>query len=277
VGTDRSTQDDLVVGASSDVTASLRRTHQLLEGELQRSRFAHETLQNSTNALNSLNESYSTLDDLLASAKGLISTLVSSQKSDTWYLESAVYILVGVIGWLIFRRWFFGPIKYFIWWPIRLGIRLCLGFLYTVLNLLFGISAGQGVASGSAGLSASSDMGNAPSSSTTSLKIQPSAAGGFPKRAAGMEKPSIKVGLGGGRVERSEAEMRKDEETRLSDEVGKMADGTKEQEQQQQGSHAEGSAGGGTVLRERAADERPNPKKRMMEEPPAGARPQDEL
>ena len=38
------TQDELVVNASSDVTAALRRTHQLMQTELQRSQFAHETL-----------------------------------------------------------------------------------------------------------------------------------------------------------------------------------------------------------------------------------------
>jgi hypothetical protein len=38
------THDDLVVNTSSDVTAALRRTHQLMQTELSRSQFAQETL-----------------------------------------------------------------------------------------------------------------------------------------------------------------------------------------------------------------------------------------
>ena len=36
--------DDLLVNASSDVTAALRRTHQLMQSELSRSQFANDTL-----------------------------------------------------------------------------------------------------------------------------------------------------------------------------------------------------------------------------------------
>jgi hypothetical protein len=41
---DKLTHDDLVVNASSDVTAALRRTHNLMQAELSRSQFAQETL-----------------------------------------------------------------------------------------------------------------------------------------------------------------------------------------------------------------------------------------
>ncbi len=41
-------KDDVVVNASSDVTAALRRTHQLMQSELSRSQFAHDTLRGST-------------------------------------------------------------------------------------------------------------------------------------------------------------------------------------------------------------------------------------
>ncbi|TPX22950.1 hypothetical protein DIZ76_014831 [Coccidioides immitis] len=42
------THDDLVVDASNDVTAALRRTHQLMQSELSRSQFAQQTLGNRT-------------------------------------------------------------------------------------------------------------------------------------------------------------------------------------------------------------------------------------
>jgi hypothetical protein len=38
------TQEDLVLNASNDVTAALRRTHYLMQAELSRSQFAQETL-----------------------------------------------------------------------------------------------------------------------------------------------------------------------------------------------------------------------------------------
>lgn len=37
-------RDEVVVNVSSDVTAALRRTHQLMQSELSRSQFAHDTL-----------------------------------------------------------------------------------------------------------------------------------------------------------------------------------------------------------------------------------------
>ena len=43
-GQEKLSQDELAVNASQDVTAALRRTHQLLQSELSRSQFAHDTL-----------------------------------------------------------------------------------------------------------------------------------------------------------------------------------------------------------------------------------------
>ncbi|POS86358.1 hypothetical protein EPUL_000570, partial [Erysiphe pulchra] len=71
------------INASSDVTAALRRTHDLMANELSRSQFVHDTLKESTEALAQLAETYSTLDSLLLKSKNLVGTLLSSQKSDT--------------------------------------------------------------------------------------------------------------------------------------------------------------------------------------------------
>lgn len=80
-------EDEVLVNASSDVTAALRRTHQLMLTELQRSRFAQETLERGTAQLKELDQQYAGLDSLLKNSKSLLSTLFTSQKSDTWYLE----------------------------------------------------------------------------------------------------------------------------------------------------------------------------------------------
>jgi protein transport protein SEC20 len=42
--TEKLSHGDIVKNASSDVTAALRRTHQLMQAELSRSQFAHQTL-----------------------------------------------------------------------------------------------------------------------------------------------------------------------------------------------------------------------------------------
>ena len=47
-GLEKLTHDDLVVNASSDVTAALRRTHHLMQAELSRSQFAQDTLGSSS-------------------------------------------------------------------------------------------------------------------------------------------------------------------------------------------------------------------------------------
>ncbi|KAF7717516.1 Uncharacterized protein PECH_002248 [Penicillium ucsense] len=131
------TQDDLVLNASNDVTAALRRTHTLMQAELSRSQFAQETLEQSTAAISSLSESYSSLDTLLANSRSLANSLLRSQKSDTWYLETAFYILVGTISWLIFRRILYGPMWWLVWLPVKLSMR----FMLMVLGAL-GMSKG---------------------------------------------------------------------------------------------------------------------------------------
>lgn len=114
------TQQDLLLSATTDVTTSLRRTHALLTNELSRSRFAQETLEASNAALGELNERYGSFGELLERSRGLIGTLMRSQKSDTWYLETAIWVLVATIGWLVFRRVLYGPLWWFVWVPLKM-------------------------------------------------------------------------------------------------------------------------------------------------------------
>ncbi|KAJ3506544.1 hypothetical protein NM208_g16065 [Fusarium decemcellulare] len=102
------------------MTNALRRTHDLIQAELARSEFAHQTLTESSAALKSLNESYTSLDTMLASSRDLLGTLVRSQKSDTWYLQTSFYMLLTTIGWLVFRRLLYGPMWWLVWLPLRL-------------------------------------------------------------------------------------------------------------------------------------------------------------
>lgn len=108
------------LAASSDVTASFRRLHALTQTQLQMSAAAMQTLGDSTQQLRQLGQSYSRMDDLLASSRDLLGTLLHSQKSDTWYLQTALYMLVATAGWLVFRRLLYGPLWWFVWLPVRL-------------------------------------------------------------------------------------------------------------------------------------------------------------
>lgn len=252
------TQDEVLVNASTDVTSALRRTHDLLTSELSRSRFAQETLDQSTAALADLGERYGSLDDLLSSSKNLLGTLVRSQKSDTWYLETAFYILVVTLSWLVFRRLIYGPAWWFIWLPLKLFVFKPFVFIFTA----FGIT---GKASPSAATSGTIV-------SRPPLRVQPSAKGGIPKFAIPNDQrrqQPIPVGVGG-----KGAKVGKDGRLQdlgldgsLSQQIGQMVEASR-QEAQQAG-HAEELKpvirGDGTPLPERGDLPR-NPKKRMVEE-----------
>ncbi|KAI4591511.1 hypothetical protein KJ359_013299 [Pestalotiopsis sp. 9143b] len=116
-------KDDQAVASSGDVTSALRRTHDMMAAELSRSDFARRTLQESTQALAQLGESYSSLDVMLASSRDLLGTLMTSQKSDTWYLQTSFYMLAVTNCWLVFRRLLYGPLWWLVWLPLRLLFR----------------------------------------------------------------------------------------------------------------------------------------------------------
>ncbi|KAK0731745.1 hypothetical protein B0H67DRAFT_501619 [Lasiosphaeris hirsuta] len=112
-----------VVTASSDVTSALRRTHALIAGEVAKSAFATQTLAESTAALQELQQTYAGLDGLLARSRDLVGTLLTSQKSDTWYLRTAFYVLLATLSWLVFRRFLYGPLWWVLWLPARTAWR----------------------------------------------------------------------------------------------------------------------------------------------------------
>ncbi|KAM3433400.1 hypothetical protein NHJ13734_006471 [Beauveria thailandica] len=118
-----SEEEQRTVGASSSVTASLRRAHDLVASELGRSEYAHQTLSESSAALRRLDDSYGSLDSMLGRSRELLGTLLRSQKSDTWYLQTAFYMLATTAAWLVFRRLLYGPL----WWLVLLPLRILFG------------------------------------------------------------------------------------------------------------------------------------------------------
>jgi len=258
--------------ASSDVTAALRRTHNLLSTELSRSRFAQETFDQSTAALSELGEHYSNLDTILTNSRNLLGTLLRSQKSDTWYLETAFYILLATLCWLFFRRVLYGPfvkLPLFFW-----NILLFLG-KWIILRPIWFFLTLTGVITTRPATTAARNSAALPSSSRPPLIVQPSAKGGVPKFAmsdrTGMGKGGgIPAGAGGGGAKQG---MDPGLQGKMSEQIAKMHEQSSEQATQAAGQNEarEAEAGkelpkraDGTVLQERGDVPR-NPKKKMFE------------
>ena len=242
-------EDEVIVNASSDVTAALRQTHQLMLAELERSRFAQETLERGTAQLKQLDEQYTNLDTLLASSRSLLSTLVTSQKSDTWYLETAFWILICTCGWLFFRRILYGPLYLFILWPVKLGFRLLL--------LIISATGLTGASSQVASPSSLDDIQPCLNSVQSIYATMPSnmIQGDVDKRGDGGEKQSD-PSLDGSLTQQIGQMVEKARQT------DKDSENQKEEEQAEKKEPVR--RGDGTVLRERG-DIPPNPKKRVFD------------
>ena len=128
-----SEKDRLTVGASSRVTESLRQMHASLQSELERSEYANETMRESTKSFQQLHESYSSLEVMLTNSRDLVGTLLRSQKSDTWYLQTSFYMLAVVGSWLVFRRLLYGPTWWLFYQPFRFLVLPVLGPLFRIL------------------------------------------------------------------------------------------------------------------------------------------------
>lgn len=243
-----------------------------MASELSRSQFAHDTLKESTAALETLSEQYSIVDTMLSSSKNLLGTLLRSNKSDTWYLETAFYILCATCVWLIWRRLLYGPTWWFFWFPMKMFIKGWTG-VFTAVGILGGTPDDGGMSLANSATSSAVMHGN-PVEHVQATR---------PAKAAGdMGQPprNVRVGGGGrgapvrganvpgavpneGYVVEAEAES-------VSEQVGKIIDGSRGMDE-----GAELWAGDeGEVLE---VVEEPNPKKRMWEDGKEEGRLRDEL
>lgn len=262
----QTTQQDMLLTATSDVTASLRRTHTLLTSELSRSRFAQETLDASNRALEELNTRYGDLNDMLKASRGLVSTLLRSNKSDTWYLETSMYILLATLAWLVFRRLLYGPMWWIIWLPLRNMLKVIWFFGGAAVGLINQQKAER-------------EVGRA-MSSLTALSSATSTASAV--RMEGTEVPQASV---------HDDDVERSAPGSLSEEIGSRAEWTmtgiamatepsqpEGQSQQGDGQRQEVRRGDQQPLRERdPVKEPPNPKKRMFEADKEDTKKRDEL
>ncbi len=247
-------KEEKEVNASSDVTLALRRAHDMMAAELSRSHFARETLEESSAALAQLSESYNTLDTLLLNSRNLLGTLLRSQKSDTWYLETAFYILSATIAWLVFRRFLYGPMWWFLWFPMKMFIKGWTG-VFTAMGIIGGSTA----------------VSNVSSMAESQTIIHNSATRGPRPTISGARAPSVNVG-GGGRgapVRQSNtppSSIPESSSQSVSEQVGKIIDESQDEpitEQSEDGKYSEEAS----QERVDEAENQPNPNKRMWEEP----------
>jgi len=183
-----------------------------------------------------LDETYSSLDTLLNSSKNLLGTLLRSQKSDTWYLETAFYILCVTIGWLVWRRLLYGPTWWLLYFPVKMFIKGCIG-VFTVMGLLGGSTSDVGFSSVVGGQTVIHGSGT--------VVATPS---GLNENA-----PTIRTGS----VE-NEAPIQSVDNP-LSEQVGRLID---------ESGNREGASGedGNHTLEDKTTEDLPNPKKRMFED-----------
>ena len=192
-----------------------------------------------------------------------MSSLIHSQKSDTWYLESAFYILAATIGWLVFRRLIYGPGWWLLYLPTKWLWRLSLFAVQLFVASLSAVAGTVGAKNQSRALSQASE------SIAKSLAQKPTGTGKIPTFRLNSPAPSVNVGAGGQGAKMQQPQQPSQEEDKsLSDQVGELAEQSeKEQHIQPEKTVAVEGERQGTVLRERRDDEPPNPKKRMWEEP----------
>lgn len=193
----------------------------------------------STKDLHQLSENYSRLDNLLFASRSLARSLVHSNKSDTWYLETAFLVLCCTIGWLVFRRILYGPGYWLLYSPLTLFIRL--------LAFLFGQAKNP---------AASRNLAQSEVKYTTSIEI-PSIVTAAPDISHSLVDVMAPLGKEDAVPSTSSEESSKDSEDRHSQ--ASLADESRlESDQKSQD---------GVKLRARTPSEIPNPKKRNWEEP----------
>ncbi|KAK5196978.1 Protein transport protein sec20 [Exophiala xenobiotica] len=182
------TQDELALRSAEDVTMALRRVHGQMEAEVSRGQFAQQTLDESQDALNSLNESYAGTTDLLKASRGFLSQLVRST-------------------WLIFRRLLYGPLILFVWWPLRAM------WWFTMTSM------------GAIGLGKAELASSPMPKPTMSLSMAGMNARGMPTHSSGVHFRSVELPAKGGGWDREpeeQAPVREDES--MVEKIGRMTE-----------------------------------------------------
>ena len=115
LSTTTSSNDATLLTAASDVTIALKRTHALLEQELEKSTISLESLNNSTQTLRQLENRYGAFDVLLRGSKKLIIELERADKWDRWMIYGGLAMFGLTCLWIVYRRLLRGPLGLLFW------------------------------------------------------------------------------------------------------------------------------------------------------------------
>jgi hypothetical protein len=107
--------DSSLLTAATDVTLALKRTHALLEQELEKSTLSLETLDHSSQTLRQLENKYDAFDGLLRGSKRLIIELESADKWDRWMIYGGLAMFGLTCLWIVYKRIVRGPLGLVMW------------------------------------------------------------------------------------------------------------------------------------------------------------------
>jgi Sec20 len=101
--------------AANDVTIALRRTHALLEQELEKSTLSLDSLNNSSQTLRQLEHQYSAVNVLLRGSRRLITELERADKWDRWMIYVGLAIFGLACLWIVYKRVLRCPLGLVFW------------------------------------------------------------------------------------------------------------------------------------------------------------------
>lgn len=114
--------DDRILEASNDITASIRRMHNMAQTEAMKSAINVEELDMSTKQLKQLESKYTAFDIMLGGSQRLIRHLEQADKWDRIYMQAALAFLGAVVLWIVWHRIIGRLLRIFVFPLIRVAL-----------------------------------------------------------------------------------------------------------------------------------------------------------
>lgn len=113
-------EEDQHLTKSKDITQTLRRIHQMAQGEVLRSELNVQELDVGSSGLVELQQRYSVVDVLLNGSRQLVKVLDEADAWDRRKMQFALSFLAACLAWVLWRRVFGPPIRFLIWSFLKL-------------------------------------------------------------------------------------------------------------------------------------------------------------
>lgn len=98
---------------SEDITATLKRVHQLAQTEAVKASLNIEELEQSTRNMGQLDLKYSVFENVLGTSQKLIKHLEQADKWDRTCMLASLGFLALVVAWIVWRRLLKAPFLFF--------------------------------------------------------------------------------------------------------------------------------------------------------------------